>query len=141
MIRLLKKQPERIDIFKGLCRHAIYFENYDDAGPYAYVGFEIYADKANLHMHILRWNHNVAKKLKEDWDIHVLMLLKLGVTHLVAVNQDAEDKCWHKFISLFGFGKPILAQLSQLIIYYEDGETLDVRLDGDGSKKMNSINN
>ena len=119
MTRLLKKRPEGIKIFDGLCNTAVYFENYDDAGPYAYVGFEIYANKANLHMLILRWSHNIAKKLKEDWDIHALMLMEFGVDLVVAIGQDAEDKRWHKFVRLFGFPKPQMVQEAWLKLIKE----------------------
>lgn len=119
MIRFLKKRPEGIKIFEGLCSSAVYFENHDDAGPYAYVGFEIYANKANLHMHIIRWSHTVAKNLKRDWKVHVAMLQNLGVDYIVVINQDADDKRWHKFIRLFGFLKPKLVQTARLKLIKE----------------------
>lgn len=117
MIRLLKKRPEPVEIFGGLCDNALFYEHHDETEPYAYTGFEIYSNRARVHMHILRWSHTIAKNLKADWNLHGLMLLELGVDNIIAINEDAEDKRWYKFIRLFGFGKPIMVQQAKLKIY------------------------
>ena len=119
MIRLLKKRPEDIKIFAGLCNHAVFYENYDENGLYAYTGFEIYSNKARVHMQVFRWSHNIAKKLKVDWNLHALILLELGVNSVTAVGEGAEGKHWYKFVRMFGFGKPIMEQKSKVCLFKE----------------------
>lgn len=82
------------------------FELYDSNGPYMYIGFEILKNQCAGHSKVLKWSHNVAKKIKKDWEVIMLEFLKPNGIKKVIATFPEDDTKWPKFINLLGFPKP-----------------------------------
>jgi len=104
MVKRLDKKPD--GYFTKLPDHYMWFELYYKSELYCYVGIEIISIWASFHTHVMKWNHNIAKTLFADWHTLKKICKGLGVTQLIASNENLEDKRWPKFIKMFGFSEP-----------------------------------
>lgn len=107
MIRDLDNKPE---IFSHLGDHHLFYELYDEKGIYGYGAFDIrYLPDLVFHLEITRFNHFVYTNLKDyDWDEAKMLMKKLGATRVIVNHvSDAKDSLFSKFVTNFGFSKPV----------------------------------
>lgn len=110
MIQTIEKPEE----FNHLPDNCSWISLNNGAGLIAYLGIQrINTESAAIHMHVLRWSHNVLKTLKIDWQAIVKALHGDGVRYLIAANDDIGDTRWPKFIKYFGFPEPKLTKYSK----------------------------
>ena len=78
------------------------------------IAFLIIGKECLFHMDVNNWTPSIARTLK--WGVFDELfpyLKEHGVRKVAAIKDDIEDKKWHKFIAMFGFGEPINIMYSQ----------------------------
>ena len=114
MIKVLESKPE--GIFENLSEFNTWLMGYDIKGIYCYYALEVTHRMGAIHLHILRWTHNVAKRLRSDLETLKLLARNRGANCLVASFPNTEDKIWPRFIKRFGFPEPCKIYMSVLEI-------------------------
>lgn len=104
MIVISSIQPKA---FEGMdpdgCR---WMSGSDEDGVYCWIAVKLKADEGQVHLQVVRWSHNILKKLTRDWR-HVLKYCYLrGCRQMTAVSTPDDPK-WERFIKHFGFPGPI----------------------------------
>ena len=106
MVKRLSNRPK--GYFKQVHNedNFIWFALYYKKEICAYTAIEVLGLFASIHTEIIKWNHNIARVLKADWEELKFICKRHGVKEVVASNNDVEDKRWPKFIKIYGFPKP-----------------------------------
>ena len=110
MIRIMDNKPH--DLFDFIITsNVVFIQGYNENGIYGYCAIEIIEVLATLHVHMLRYTHNILKTLKRDWITIEDYCKSIGIKRLLAANYTNDEK-WYKFIQQFGFDKPYIVLMS-----------------------------
>jgi len=93
-----------------------YYRLFDVDDTYAYIALDYNNDMVSIHFYCLKWTHNIAKAIKDDFNIVISGLKNSGIKKIVASYIDVEDSKWPKFIRMFGFPCPRKIQVSVMEI-------------------------
>ena len=103
MVRVCEK-PECFNQLEG---DFIYFEGYCDF-PYVYGAVSFNGKIGYLHLEVIKWSHNILKRMIVDWDIFKNIIKKNGVKHLIITKKGtlSENRGYVKFLSKMGLSSP-----------------------------------
>jgi hypothetical protein len=96
----------RPECFDYLAKIHLWVKAEDEDGVYCYVGLRFEGPVGNVHLRVKRWSRGVLRSMQSDWPEVLEICRRNGAKHLVAANEDYEDKRWPKLIQKFGFPKP-----------------------------------
>ena len=102
VIKLLEKPEGHLEDIQDKC---IFFEFIYNDEPYAYFAFQLFGESTIIHNDVTRWNHNIAKAAKADFEYLQGFLKTIGVKKIIALYPEFNKK-WTKFIKMFGFPEP-----------------------------------
>jgi hypothetical protein len=104
MVNALTKKP---DAFETEQDGDHFYEMHDSAGTYAYACLNFnYAPVAILHLEVVRFGHNVLKKIvSTDWPFCKAQCTEHGCK-IISINKPGSlenNQPWTKFVRHFGF--------------------------------------
>ena len=85
----------------------MFFEGYDDK-PYVYAAISPTPPNAIIHLEVVRWSHNILKKLIVDWDILKKTMKNNGI-ETVAITKMGnlkDNEAYVKFLAWMGLPEP-----------------------------------
>jgi hypothetical protein len=108
MVRLLKEKPQA---FENIPYWMQYYEGYDKAGPYCYCGLDfMYGPESGmtvcfLHLEVVRFNHNLLKTIKADWQFIKEIVKNFDCSTIILIKEGKKQnqQSYLKFIDHFGF--------------------------------------
>ena len=113
MIRQIENKPEILEYVKD---DFVYFELLDEKGLYGYMALRRLEDRADIHMEIIRWSHNVLKHMKTSWLPEFKRMCRINGVKEVVGRQGGQDKKFGKFAQYLGFCKPEFVQMTRMEI-------------------------
>ena len=108
MVKRLEKKP-----FEQASDDILWLGLYYKKELYCYFGIELLKHFVSAHAEVVKWNHNIAKMFKIDWEEIKFICKSLGANEIIASNDNLNDKRWPKFIKMFGFSEPKLILVSR----------------------------
>ena len=107
-IRRVEERPVCFD-FDGF----EWFELWDKE-LYGYMALRVRGKRADIHMEITRWSHNVLKYMKREWRAEFKRLcVSEGVEEVIGHHRGI-DSTFGKFARHMGFCEPVVVQYSRM---------------------------
>lgn len=108
-------QPECFKKIENVYGDVLYYQGSLNGNIYGYLMMQQLNDTEVLfHSEFNAWSKEILKESLEDFKTVKQFLNTNRVKRVVAVNPDAKDERWGKFISHFGFSKPEVVQISSM---------------------------
>ena len=103
MVRTCK----RPQCFEKLEEDFVYFEGYDTK-PYVYAAISFYPPMAYMHLEVIRFSHNILKRMIVDWDLLKKVIRENGVNTVTITKPGTLDsnKSYIKFLKKLGLSQP-----------------------------------